>query len=118
MDDLSFLHFLPVLPGVVFSIVGLILQYFPPKKINFLYGYRSKLSMSSQELWDVAQRISAKEMIRLGLIQAIVGLLVGYTVANEVFPVAYILVSAVACGIAVMMRTETQLRSMKESSSQ
>ncbi len=52
--------------GIIFVICGLIILYFPPKKINALYGYRTKKSMKNQEYWDFTQKYSAKEMIKLG----------------------------------------------------
>lgn len=110
MDMFSLLHVLPALPGVLFLVVGALMKAFPAKNRNFLYGYRTTTSMKSQEAWDAAQIFGARESMRLGAIQAVVGLAVGYTVANEVFPVAYIIVSAVACGIALIARTEMMLR--------
>jgi uncharacterized membrane protein len=114
MDMISALHVLPALPGVIFLIAGALMQKFPAKKRNMLYGYRTTSSMKSQESWDVAQAYGARESMRLGAIQAVVGLAVGYTVANEVFPVAYIIVSAVACGIALIARTEIEVRRMEK----
>lgn len=110
MDMFTLLHFLPALPGVLFIIVGALMKAFPPKNRNWFYGYRTTTSMKSQEAWDLAQAFGARESMRLGAIQAVVGLAVGYTVANEVFPVAYIIVSAVACGITLIARTEMMLR--------
>ncbi len=52
--------------GIIFSLAGVIMLYFPPKRINALYGYRTKKSMINQERWDFAQKYSAKEMIKLG----------------------------------------------------
>lgn len=40
-------------------IAGLILKIFPPKKINALYGYRTRRAASSQATWDYAQRLCA-----------------------------------------------------------
>ncbi len=57
--------------GILFVIAGVIQWYFRPKKINYLYGYRTKLSMQSQEHWDFAQAYSAKEMMKLGVLLAI-----------------------------------------------
>ncbi len=112
MNLVSFLHLLPALPGVSFFIAGWLMKKFPAKTPNHMYGYRTTTSLKSQEAWDAAQIIGSRESIRLGIIQAIVGLAVGYTVANEVFPVAYIIVSALGCSIALIARTETQLRRM------
>lgn len=54
--------------GIVFSLAGLVQLIFPPKKINSRHGYRSVSSMKSQETWDFAQKISAKELIKVGFL--------------------------------------------------
>lgn len=53
--------------GLVFIIVGLISQRFPPRRINSMYGYRTNRSMADQASWDIAQRIAPKEMMKMGL---------------------------------------------------
>ena len=60
-----------LLTGGCFSLAGYITKRFPPKKINHLYGYRTKTSMRNHEVWDFAQRYSASEMIKLGIIMLI-----------------------------------------------
>ena len=55
-----------LLTGGCFALAGYITKRFPPKKINHLYGYRTKTSMRNQEVWDFAQKYSANEMIKLG----------------------------------------------------
>lgn len=50
--------------GIIFITVGIITYQFPPKKINYLYGYRSKRAMSSQEIWNFAQKYAAKTMMK------------------------------------------------------
>ncbi|MBL7973978.1 MAG: SdpI family protein [Candidatus Kapabacteria bacterium] len=104
------LRILPALPGVIFIVTGYITLKFPPKSVNWWYGYRTTNSMRSQEIWEYAQHYSSVEFMRLGGIQAILGILVGFTVANEIFPVAYLLVSCIACAIAGFIRTESELR--------
>lgn len=42
---------------ILFIGVGFWLR--PPRKINGVYGYRTRLSMSSQEAWDEANRYSS-----------------------------------------------------------
>lgn len=47
-------------PAIMISIVAVaVLRLFPPRKINGLYGYRTKRSMQSQKKWDFAQKYSA-----------------------------------------------------------
>jgi uncharacterized membrane protein len=53
--------------GLLFIIAGFILNRYPPKRINTLYGYRTSNSMDNQEKWDFAQNYSSKEMIKSGI---------------------------------------------------
>lgn len=62
--------------GTVFLVMGIIMYYLPPKKINSWYGYRTINSMSSQERWDFAQRYSAIIMIKCGVFMSLLGLIV------------------------------------------
>ena len=66
--------FMPVLLGSIFCLVGLIMFFLPPKKINPLYGYRTPRSMKSQERWDFAQGYSAKLLIASGVIMLLSGM--------------------------------------------
>lgn len=49
-------------------IFGLLFLYKPPKTINYLYGYRTKRSMISQESWDYAHQYFGKIWFPLGVI--------------------------------------------------
>ncbi|MBV2166033.1 MAG: SdpI family protein [Kaistella sp.] len=64
-----------VLVGGIFVVAGFFMLKFPPKKINFLYGYRTSSSMKNQERWDFAQNYAAKEMMIMGLVLAASGVL-------------------------------------------
>ena len=64
-----------VFTGLLTLIFGYIFQRFPPRRINWFYGYRTSTSMKSQERWDFAQKHSAREMIRTGFLMIPVGLL-------------------------------------------
>lgn len=58
--------------GIIFMIMGIIMNIFPPKKINSLYGYRTASSMESQTKWDFAQKYSAKIMAIIGIILMVI----------------------------------------------
>ena len=45
-----------ILMPVAMIIFGRCWQKSPPRKINDLYGYRTAMSMKSQETWDFAHR--------------------------------------------------------------
>jgi len=66
---------IPALTGLIFILVGIIMRKFPPKNINGIYGYRTPSAMQSKERWDFAQTYSAKEIIRLGSLLALSGLI-------------------------------------------
>lgn len=69
------LFFMPTLTGIIFLLVASFMYYYPSKKINYLYGYRTKSSMKSKERWDFAQLYSARKMILYGTLLALFGLL-------------------------------------------
>jgi len=54
--------------GFLFLIIGLVFRFFPPRKINSFYGYRTSQSMQNQHKWDVAQKLSAKYLLVLASI--------------------------------------------------
>lgn len=68
MEMVSTLLIVPLLSGAIFILAGFIMLVFPPMKINGLYGYRTGSSMKSQDRWDFAQKYSAKELMRSGVV--------------------------------------------------
>ena len=62
--------------GLLFVILaGFTFKLFRPKRINHIYGYRSKFSMKNQYTWDEAQRYSANIFIVTGLILILLGVM-------------------------------------------
>lgn len=61
----------PLLCGPIFIVAGLMMHFFPPRKINSLYGYRTPNSMENQKRWEFAQKYAAKELIKLGAILSV-----------------------------------------------
>lgn len=57
---------MPFIVGALFLVVGATLYAFPPKKRNLFYGYRTPLSMRSQQAWDFAQTFSGLRMLEIG----------------------------------------------------
>ena len=72
-ENLMFL--IPSSTGLIFVFVGFILFKWPPKRINSFYGYRTRSSMKSQERWTFSQLYSAKELMKLGVLLMLSGLL-------------------------------------------
>ena len=65
----------PQLIGVIILSAGWMMIKYPPKKINYLYGYRTESSMRNQQTWDEANRFSARLMVKIGCILISVGLI-------------------------------------------
>ena len=63
------------LVGLIFIIAGFVMFKFPPKNINYLYGYRTVSSMKSQERWEFAQKFSSIEMMKFGALLVVASLL-------------------------------------------
>ena len=53
--------------GLIFYVAGYIQFKYPTKKINYFYGYRTKTSIRSQEIWNFSQTLSAKKIQQLGI---------------------------------------------------
>ncbi len=68
MNFLNPLILIPITTGPIFFFAGLLMLIFPPKKINMIYGYRSKNSMKDQQRWNFAQHYAAKKMMIYGSI--------------------------------------------------
>lgn len=54
--------------GLLFIVLGIIMRKYPPKHINYMYGYRTKSAMKSQQHWDFAQSYSTKQIILAGVL--------------------------------------------------
>lgn len=64
--------------GLFILLIGAVFKFFPPKKINHIYGHRTYLAMKNQDTWEVAQGISANTLIIVGIIYVIIGLMGKY----------------------------------------
>ena len=97
-------------PGVlIILIVCFIVKIFPPKKINFWYGYRTKKSMKNIENWNRAQKYSTNLtiyiLIVLLILQILIYMLFGSNVVTELIIVFLLIV-----GMLIMIyKTEKML---------
>lgn len=79
--------------GLLF-ILSIIFYFFPPKKINALYGYRTNRSMLNQDIWDFANNFCAKQFLIYSSISFIAALVFAY-LAKEISwqPMALLILS-------------------------
>tara|TARA_R110002072_G_scaffold72354_2_gene173024 strand:+ start:7666 stop:8025 length:360 start_codon:yes stop_codon:yes gene_type:complete len=96
--------------GIVYILAGFIMLKRPPKKINPLYGYRTRQSMSSQEKWDFAQIYSSKEMIRQGIYMIFIATLSLFISLNNMLSMMLALLVIILSVIFLLISTEKKLK--------
>lgn len=99
-----------LLGGIIFILAGFVQSKFPPKKINSLYGYRTKSSMKSNERWDFAQKLSAKEMMKSGGFLALSSLLVFVTDFSNSINLIIGLALMFAIVLLLLLRVEREIK--------
>jgi uncharacterized membrane protein len=77
-----YIYVMPLAILFSFSIAGLVLYLFPPKKINGIYGYRTPRSIKNQSNWDYAQKLGGKFMLIFGFVIFLIQITVGYFVSG------------------------------------
>lgn len=102
-----------LLCGISYISAGFIMGKFPPKKINSLYGYRTKKSMSSIENWRFSQRFSARAMILGGGIMLLFCLAGLFINSNEILSLITALFFLTAITIGIFYKTENALKKRK-----
>lgn len=96
--------------GVLTVIFGFIFLKYPPKRINWFYGYRTSGSMKSQKRWDFAQKYSARGMIQAGFLMIPAGLLGGWLPLKPVVA-AFLSIPVILAFYGVLIyRTEKALK--------
>lgn len=108
--DTQLLQATPLFVGMTFLAVGLLLLKFTPKKINYLYGYRTPASMRNQKNWDFSQKYSAIEFMRMGILltlYSIIILALKLEWANQFTSIAIIIITTV---VFAFTRTELAIK--------
>jgi len=100
----------PALVGIIFIIAGVVARRFPPRQINYIYGYRSRKSMSSQANWDLANSYYTGIMIRAGVAMMGLGLILSLFSDNIQFLSIFTVLSGVAGGLIIFLLTEKKLK--------
>lgn len=92
--------------GLLF-LLSIIFWYFPPKKINSLYGYRTHRSMLNDDIWNFANTIFNKNFIIYSGISFIAGLIFANFATSEISwqPMVLVLLSIGVC----IIKTEKAL---------
>ncbi len=108
----------PQLIGIIFYLIGVIMQRFPPKKIVALYGYRTNASMKNQQTWDEANRFSARWMASYGISIFVFGIILTLIVNTFVTPAKTqslilgiaLFISGIVSALLILIVTEKHLK--------
>lgn len=104
-----------IIVGPVYFLAGLLLFKFPPKKINSLYGYRTHRSMKNQDVWNYAQKKSAKEMMKVGLTMGLFSTLDLIFVIPEAWGLTFGLGMLIIFSAGLLLKVERNLKMTFES---
>ncbi|WP_369048362.1 SdpI family protein [Tenacibaculum sp. UWU-22] len=63
--------------GLLF-VLSVIFYFFPPKKINAIYGYRTYKSMLNQDIWQFTNSFFAKQFLIYSAISLVAALFIVY----------------------------------------
>lgn len=63
-----FMLIMDLLIPLVMILLGKLFSVRVPKTINFLYGYRTAMSMKNQETWTFAHKHCGRNWFRVGLV--------------------------------------------------
>ena len=96
--------------GLVVFIVSIYFAARPPKKINHIYGYRTRRSRKSQEAWDFAQEHSAGEMKMWSVIIMFFSFFGPFLGINNVFGAILGSVFSIFLLLMGVLRTESALK--------
>ena len=109
-DQINPLTLILEVTGLIFYVAGYIQFKYPPKKINFLYGYRTTTSIRSQEIWDFSQTLSAKKIQQLGVYLFFGGIL-AYFINTDHFFAMWIGISLVTGSpVLLIFQVEKELK--------
>ncbi len=97
--------------GSVLLALAMLMKFWPPKKINSFYGYRTPRSMKNQMAWDEGNSYCADLMIWAGISTIVVQFLCYLFVRGEIsilIPVGYYLVFVLASIVLTERRLKTK----------
>ena len=104
--------FLNLLIGPLMLVISLIFFYFPPKKINLIYGHRTSMSMKNQDTWQEANKRSTHMIILVSALTCILQLTGIVFNINQEITILYATVFLVACLIIGVIVIEKKLKAI------
>lgn len=85
--------------GLLF-LISLIFYFFPPKKINQLYGYRTQRTMANEDVWNFANALFNKTLITYSSISLVAAMALAYLYPDLMtswFPMGFLFFTILVC---------------------
>ncbi|MFD2566674.1 SdpI family protein [Pseudotenacibaculum haliotis] len=85
--------------GLMF-LISVIFYFFPPKKINSLYGYRTHRTMQNEDIWSFANGMFNKVLLKYAAISFVAAMGLAYAYPNLMtswFPMAFLFFTLLVC---------------------
>ena len=98
------------LSGGIFYLAALVFSKFPPKKINYFYGYRTKASMKSQESWNFAQNYTSKKMKYMSLYIFIIGAFLSFLNIELMWSLWLGIIISILMPVLMILEVEKELK--------
>ncbi|MFT5752720.1 MAG: putative membrane protein [Flavobacteriales bacterium] len=76
MEETSgILYLVIIFDGLFFLALAYYYLKRPPKKINEMYGYRTRKTMANQDIWDAANKRNAEDLVKYSWVLLLTGVL-------------------------------------------
>lgn len=109
MNNSIWLH---LMLGPMMLVLAFLFKRFPPKKINYWYGYRTPRSMRSQEAWDFANQYSSNALVGVCVLTCLVQVILYFLLDHKASLLGSSVFLAVALTLVIPL-TEMQLKKNK-----
>ena len=94
----SYIYVLSV-NGLLF-LMSVIFYFFPPKKINSLYGYRTHRTMQNDDVWNFANSLFNTTLLKYASISFAAAMILAYLnpeLMTSWFPMAFLFFTLLVC---------------------
>ncbi len=72
-----------ILISFTMIVFGLLFIKKPPSKINYIYGYRTQMSMKNKDTWNFAHRYAGKVWLISGVVTLIISLILVLSLQDQ-----------------------------------
>ena len=72
-----------LIPGTMIG-TGLLWKSNPPKNINYIYGYRTSMSMKNKDTWNFAHRYIGRIWYLSGIITTVLSVIILFVFKNSI----------------------------------